>query len=309
MSSGVPRPGSDRDAPEPTVSQHVHASGRARVRVAGRDQYIVNPGNVFSVIVPSVLIIASFLVYQTLVGRAPQASGSPSAGGHGKQQVQQAAPLEVTLAYDQNHVDNGAPSCTNWVVAQPISALRAPADVGELDETDAHQLGGIDEGVTDFKIDVQGTAPTAVELIDFRGVDIERIPIDKGTDIESSDGCGPAPEAGFDIGLGSDPPVIAPVAGLDNGAAKKIPFPFVVSSTDIQQFQIAAVYTIGAATATATCGCLISWRLALDWSYEGKTGTTVIDDNGKPFQTIFAPFTSGVFAARWWDNNGAWSKV
>jgi hypothetical protein len=301
MSSDGPRPGADGDVPEPAGSQRVHASGRSRVHVAGRDQYVVTPGNVFSVIVPTVLIIVSFLVYHA-VGPAPQASGSPPAGGHAAQ-APPAAPLEVTLAYDRNHVDNGSPACTSWIVMRPISAIKAPPDVGDLDETDAHQLGGIDVGLTDFKIDVQGTTPTAVELIDFRVVDLERIPVDKGTDIWSSDGCGPAPEAGFDIGLGSDPPVITPVAGLDQGTAKKIPFPFVVSSTDIQQFQIAAVDTIG--SPTAACGCLVRWRLALDWSYEGRDGTTVIDDDGQPFQTVFAHFT-GVSATRWWDNGGHW---
>jgi hypothetical protein len=96
---------------------------------------------------------------------------------------------------------------------------------------------------------------------------------------------GPAPEAGFDIVLGRNPPVITPVSGLDNGAAKKIPFPFVVSSTDIQQFQVEAVDSLS--LGTSSCDCHVKWRLALDWSYEGKTGTTVIDDNGQPFQTFF----------------------
>jgi hypothetical protein len=270
--------------------------------MAGRNQYIVTPGNFFQLTVPTVLIIVSFLIYQA-VGRAPQTSGSPSAVGHG-QQALQAAPLDVTLTYDQNHVYNGAPACVNWVVTRPVSGIKAP-QVGLLDETYAHQLGGIDEGQTDFTLDVQGTTPTAVELTGFRVVDIERVPVGKGTDIESSSGCGLSEEAGFDIGLGSDPPVFAPVAGLDSGASKKIPFPFVVSSTDIQQFQVAAVYSIG--TKTATCGCLVRWRLALYWSSEGRTGTTVIGDNGEPFQTIFLPVTSSILAQRWWDNDGAWS--
>jgi len=250
-----------------------------------------------------VLIVVSFLIYQ-VVGRAPQASGSPTATGHGAR-AQQAVPLKVTLSYDQNHVDNGAGSCVNWVVTRPISVIQAPP-VSELDETYAHQFGGIDEGGTDFKLDVQGTTQNSVELIDFRAIDIERMPAGAGTDIESSDGCGPSLEAGFDIGLVSDPPVIAPVAGLDSGDAKKIPFPFVVSSTDIQQFQIAAIDSIN--LRTAACDCLIKWRLALDWSYEGRAGTTVIDDNGKPFQTIFLPPTGSTLDARWWDNNGAWSR-
>lgn len=283
MSSDGPRSGAGGEAPEPTTSQRVHASGKARVLVAGRNQYILTLGNAFSVTVPAVLIIISFFVYQVL-----GASGSSAAGGHGPgaqhSGTQQATPLQVTLSYDQNHVNNGAPSCMHWVVPRPVSAINAP-QVPVLDETYAHQLGGIDEGETDFKIDVQGTTPNAVELVGFRVVDIKRTPVSSGTDLSSGDCGGPSPEAGFDIGLGSDPPVITPVSGLDNGAAKKIPFPFTVSSTDIQQFQIAAVDSVK--SRTAACNCLVKWRLALDWSYEGRTGTTVIDDNGQPFQTIF----------------------
>jgi hypothetical protein len=59
------------------------------------------------------------------------------------------------------------------------------------------------------------------------------------------------PEAGFDIVLGRNPPVITPVSGLDNGAAKKIPFPFVVSSTDIQQFQVEAVDSLSRSGTTS----------------------------------------------------------
>lgn len=304
MSSDGPRSGADGEAPEPTVSQRVHAAGKARVLVAGRNQYILTPGNVFSVTVPAVLIIISFFIYQVV-----SASGSSAAGGHGpgtqNSGTRQATPVKVTLSYDQNHVNNGAPSCVNWVVPRPISAIQAP-QAPELDETYAHQFGGIDEGETDFKLDVQGTTPNAVELIDFRVVDIKRTPVSSGTDILSSDGCGPSQEAGFYISLGSDPPAITPVSGLDNGAAKKIPFPFVVSSTDIQQFQVAAVDSLK--SRAAACNCLVRWRLALDWSYEGRTGTTVIDDNGQPFQTIFPSEASSILATHWWDNSGAWSR-
>jgi hypothetical protein len=305
MSSGTPHSGAGGEGPEPTVSQTVHAADRARVLVAGSNQYIVTPGNAFWVTVPVLLVFVSFLIYLA-VGRTPSASGSPPASGHG-QHAQQAVPLTVTLSYDQNHVDNGAPNCSiDWIAAQPIASIKPPP-VGELDETYAHQLGGIDEGGTNFKLDVQGATPTAVELIGFRVVDIDRMPVRKGTAFLSHRGCGPSPEAGFAIGLGGHPPAIAPVAGLDGKAAKKIPFPFVVSSTDIQQFQIAAVYS--QSSATASCNCLIRWRLALDWSYEGRAGTTLIDDSGKPFQTIFLAPRSSVLATPWWDNDGVWRRA
>jgi len=304
MSSDGRHSGAGGGAPEPTVSQSVQVAGKARALVAGRNQYIVTPGNVFSVTVPVVLVIISFLIYQA-GGRAPQASGSPAPVGHGAR-FARAAPLKVTLSYDQNHVDNGVGPCVTWFVPRPIAAIQAPR-FGGLDETSGHQLGGIDENGTNFKIDVQGTTPSAVELIDFRVVDIVRTPVSGGTILISSAGCGPAPEAGFMIGLGSDPPAIVPAPQLDNGSAKKIPFPFVVSSTDIQQFQIAALYSVH--SPTAACNCLVSWRLALDWSYEGKAGTTVIDDNGKPFQTVFIPLASNKFGLPWYDSAGTWRRI
>lgn len=110
---------------------------------------------------------------------------------------------------------------------------------------------------------------------------------------------GPSPEAGFYILLGR----ITPVGGLDNGAAKKIPFPFSVSSTDIQQFQVSAFDSL---EGTSSCGCDVSWRLALDWSYEGKTGTTIIDDNGRPFQTVFPALNSG--GSSWFPASGGWRR-
>lgn len=309
MSGGSRPSGADGEVPESGVSQQVDAADNAKVWLAGRDQYIVTPGNVLWITVPVVLIIASFLVNQAIGrvnqpgARPPQASEAPSTAGQATH-AQQAVPLAVALSYDHGHVDNGAGACVNWIVTQPMSAIQAPP-VPELDETYAHQFKGIDEGQTVFKIDVQGTTPDAVELIDFRVVDIQRESAVKGTDIISSDGCGPSPEAGFKIGLGSDPPVIAPVAGLDNGAAKKMPFPFIVSNSDIQQFQVEAVDSVS--SFTAACNCLVRWRLALDWSYKGKAGSTVIDDDGKPFQTMFPSDRSSTLATRWWDSSGTWS--
>jgi hypothetical protein len=159
--------------------------------------------------------------------------------------------------------------------------------------------------VTDFKLAVQGITTTAVQLLGFRVIDVKRGPALDGTDIISTGGCGPAAEAGFEIALASNPPVITPISGLDSEAAKKIPFPFVVSSTDIQQFQVEALDSLQ--PGTGSCDCDIKWRLALDWSYEGKTGTTVIDDNGKPFQTFFPRLVSSV--TPWWDDSGVWKRL
>jgi hypothetical protein len=291
------RPRHDWDGPEPRLAQRGMATHGGRVMQAGKNQYILNLGNAAWVTAPVVVVVAVVLVVYATVGRAAHASGSPVPGAAALQARQ--LPLTVTLAYDQNDVDNGADACADWIFRRPLSAIPASLD-GMVNETWAHRFGGVDLGATDFKLVVQGVTTTAVQLLGFRVIDVERGPAIHGTDISSSFGCGPSPEAGFEIILGTKPPVITPIPGLDSGAAKKIPFPFVVSSTDIQQFQVQAV------PQASPCDCDIKWRLALDWSYAGKMGTAVIDDNGKPFQTFFPRFAS--YGILWADLNGVWKR-
>lgn len=295
MRIGSRRPKHDWDGPEPRLAQRGIATDGGRVMQAGGNQYIVTLGNASWVTVPAGVVAVVVFVLYMITGRAAQASGSPAPGAAVPHAGQ--SPLTVTLAYDKNDVDNGAPDCVNWIFRRPLSDIPVPSD-GMLNETWAHRFGGVDSESTDFKLVVQGVTTSAVQLIDFRVIDLERGPAIRGTDVISTSGCGPSPEAGFEIALGPKPPVITPVPGLDSGAAKKIPFPFVVSSTDIQQFQIAA------GPQAKPCGCDIRWRLALDWSYEGKTGTTVIDDDGKPFQTVF-PTSPPIL---WADANGGWKQ-
>ncbi|HLX50203.1 MAG TPA: hypothetical protein VKS82_17900 [Streptosporangiaceae bacterium] len=296
MSTGDLRP---QDGREPRLTQRGMATHGGRVMQAGRNQYIVNLGNAAWVTVPVVLAVAVVLVLYLTIGHPARASGSPSPGTATSRTGQ--PPLTIALAYDQHDVDNGMGSCMNWLFDRPLHAIPVPDS--PPDETWARRYGGVDVGVTNFKLDVQGVTTTAVQLLDFRVVDVERGSVPAGTDVISSDGCGPAPEAGFEIFLGRNPPLITPVAGLDNGAAKKIPFPFRVSSTDIQQFQVQALDTLQGPN---PCGCDIKWRLALDWSYEGKTGTTVIDDHGKPFQTVFPALNSG--GNSWFPSSGGWRR-
>lgn len=302
MSTDDQGPAGDRDGPEPRLAQWGTATHGGRVIQAGRNQYIFNTGNAVWLTAPVVVAVTLVLVLYFIIGRAPQAAGSLASGVRAHSSKQ--SPVVVTLAYDQHHVANGQGSCMTWIFGRPLSAIAAPSD-NLLDETWAHRFGGVDTGVTNFKLAVQGVTKTAVQLLDFRVIDLKQGPAIHGTDVISSSGCGPAPEAGFEVALGEKPPVITPVSGLDNGTAKKIPFPFVVSSTDIQQFQVQARDRL--IPGARSCGCEITWRLALDWSYEGKTGTTVIDDNGKPFQTFFPSFSTT--AIPWFDASGVWKRM
>ncbi len=309
--TGNQRPGADRDDNEPGVSQRAFATGQGRVMQAGRDQYILNLGNVLWIAIPTAIVVIAASLY---VAVRP-ASGALSPTGHGTAapphggSSPKSQPLAIALSYDRNNVDNGPPCMgTSWMFRQPISDLPVPAD-DDVNETWAHRYGGLDEETTDFKLIVQGLTPTAVDLLGFRIVDVKREPIVKGTDVASGGGCGALEEAGFLVGLGHQPPTIAP-ATLPGRPAKAIPFPFGVSSTDIQQFQIEAGFSTHSNDGIlANCNCLIEWRLALDWSYEGKMGSSIIDDNGKPFRTMFPSLKSIDNEKVWTDFKGKWSRA
>ncbi|PKV94266.1 tetratricopeptide repeat protein [Amycolatopsis echigonensis] len=56
-------------------------------------------------------------------------------------------------------------------------------------------------------------------------------------------------------------------------------FPFTVSATDIEQFEIEPVTTTHE----------VAWRLEVDWTCAGRHGTTVIDNQGEPFHAYPVP--------------------
>lgn len=307
--TGNQRPGADRDDNKLAVTLRAIATGGGRVFQSGGNQYIVNLPNAIWLALPTaiVVIVASLIV----AVRPASGAGSPahhgSAPHHGGPSPT-SQPLAIALSYDRNNVDNGPPcAATNWMFRQPISALPAPAD-DDVNETWAHRHGGVDEETTNFKLVVQGLTPTAVDLLGFRVVDVKRGPVLKGTDISAGGGCGRLQEAGFLLGLGDQPPTVV-TAVLPGRPAKPIPFPFGVSSTDIQQFQIQAGFSTKSKDVIGNCNCLIQWRLALDWSYEGKMGTSIIDDNGKPFQTMFPSLKSIDKQIIWTDFKGTWSRA
>lgn len=69
----------------------------------------------------------------------------------------------------------------------------------------------------------------------------------------------------FDVLLDEDPARLAPRAAG---------FPFTVSSTDPEQFLLRPLVAAHEA----------EWQLELDWTCAGRTGTTVIDNGGRPFR-------------------------
>jgi hypothetical protein len=131
------------------------------------------------------------------------------------------------------------------------------------------------------EISVQGVNSAQVVITDMRPrVLARRAPI-KGTVV--SRGCGD--EGAFrllSVDLDKNPPSAVPESNGDQSPpttapwqTKPIRFPYRVSLSDAETFVIDV----------SSKKYDTDWVVDLSWSSSGKTGTLVVDNNGKPFRT------------------------
>ncbi|MCB5166782.1 helix-turn-helix domain-containing protein [Streptomyces bambusae] len=94
---------------------------------------------------------------------------------------------------------------------------------------------------------------------------------------EMSPGCGGSlTPAVFSVNLDAPRPLARPVAGHDGEHDLPAPsFPLKVSEREPAVLRVEA----------AASGCDCSWYLELQWTAGGRSGTTRIDDGGRPFRT------------------------
>ncbi len=199
--------------------------------------------------------------------------GNPTTTETGSPAAQESVPgLTVTIAYDDNHADNGDPGCGNmWIFRKPPNAIPIP-NPGEMDFTWAHSVGGIDLNETFLKLSLQGTSSDAVNIQSMRVIEVSRTPADADTIVLDHPCGGSTNVRNFTIILNDSPPRVS----YNNGMA----FAFTVSNSEIEQFDIKAAFDPRAA-----CDCIVNWKLAVEWSSMGQRHTTIIDNDGSPFQT------------------------
>ena len=170
----------------------------------------------------------------------------------------------------------------HFVFTRPLGAVKAlPLPTGELGDLEvwgawAREHGGLESDKTGVEVVVTGTTPQPVALDRNhrrRRRTSARAPRRQRRAVRRRPG-DRAPLPGQ--------PRRGPADGLVRGVrggAPAVDFPYRVSDTELEVFHIVA-YTSG-------CDCL--WRANLQWSYRGKSGITVIDDDGKPFRTVGRP--------------------
>jgi hypothetical protein len=184
------------------------------------------------------------------------------------------APLGVTVTHSAKR------GSAHWILPGPLASVRSlplpEGDLGDLDVWDAwaREHGGLDAFNTTAEVYIEGATPNPVLLTGLTVDVVERAPPPRAVHVIPFGG-GPVAVRHFQVDLDKSPPEVKSLpAEFDPIPA--IDFPYKVSQSDPEVLYIVAY--------APECDC--TWRANLEWVYQGKKGTTVIDDAGQPFRTV-----------------------
>jgi hypothetical protein len=133
--------------------------------------------------------------------------------------------------------------------------------------------GGFHPDETVVNLTVQGYASEVVILTGMRVQVQKRLAPPFVTMVDPCWECvgAPQPVRAFILDLDKPHPALQP----DPNSRDTVNFPYRVSDSDPEVFKITA----------STSGCDCYWRLYLDWTSEGQSGSLTIDAKGQPFRT------------------------
>lgn len=184
-------------------------------------------------------------------------------------------PLVVTVGSDFISFRHKGIYPPSYVIPRPVDQIPPPPDEFE-ESTEWRQwldsLDAIDADETVIQITVMGSSATPVILTNLRVRVIERRPPFTGTHYTHPGG-GPLGERYLEVNLDATPPVI--IASEVEFGDRPVNFPYKVSATEPEVFLIYAH--------TERCDC--TWVVELYWTAGDERGSTIINDNGKPFRT------------------------
>ncbi|MFM9588648.1 helix-turn-helix domain-containing protein [Streptomyces scabiei] len=198
---------------------------------------------------------------------ASSAGGTPSGSGAAGADASRSAPLSVKVE----------PYTWESPCSQRYLTARPPAEVGPPPlEQDAgawvSSAGAVSSGEQFLTLTLQGSGK---ETVVVRSLTVRTV--DKRSPLAWNDyamgypgvGCGAGvPTRSFTIALDGARPDVKPKSGSRN-------FPYSVSESDPETYYI---------TADASA-YYVSWYLELKWSSGSRSGTLVVDDDGRPFRT------------------------
>lgn len=163
--------------------------------------------------------------------------------------------------------------------ASSVKAIPLPAgDLGSLETWDAwaRRHGGVDADMTAVQVVLEGATQYPVVLTGLTVEVVHRAASPREGVHYMVTGGGPVGVRFFDVMLDKSPPSVRSIPAEFEPLKPAIDFPYKVSQTDPEVLDIRAY--------ASKCDC--TWRANLQWVYHGKHGSTVIDEDGKPFRTV-----------------------
>jgi hypothetical protein len=200
-------------------------------------------------------------------------------------------PIEVTVLSDPlSFARDPLVGDPEYVIPRPHDEIPIPPADPEARDKWASGLGGVDATWTDVQVAVTGRSSEPVILTNLRIRVLERRPPLEGTHVIYGE-IGDAVYARWvEVTLDESPPVITDSVDYREGYAGQprsdlpqgqkvdrdpVVFPYRVSATEPEVFYIRAI--------ARKCDC--SWVAELFWTAGGEQGSTIIDDDGRPFRT------------------------
>jgi hypothetical protein len=163
-----------------------------------------------------------------------------------------------------------------YVLGRPVERVPAPPRHERESRSWAIAQGAVDGGASTLNITLQGRSGTAVVLHALRVELVHRRTPPRQTAYQVLPECGGGVVLRhFAVNLDAAVPVAGAKPGNDGAPISAVRFPYTVSDSDPEVFQIRAT--------TTRCDC--AWYLTLDWSSGEQEGTLRIDDRGRPFRT------------------------
>ncbi|MFD5080475.1 helix-turn-helix domain-containing protein [Streptomyces sp. NPDC058371] len=207
-----------------------------------------------------------------------KASASPSrgTGASGDPKEKKGRPAAVPLTWTANSQVWQSGCDHTYLVDKPAQQVPPPPAAQDAGAWALSQ-GAVHGRQTMVEISVQGRTSAAVVLEALRVRVVGRATPLPYNAFRMDNGCGGAlTPRSFDVDLDKDRPIARSVAGNDSGTTiPAMRLPYRVSVEDPEVLLVNA--------RTENCDC--RWYLELDWSAQGRTGTTRIDDGGRPFRT------------------------
>ncbi|MEU9603293.1 helix-turn-helix domain-containing protein [Streptomyces sp. NPDC048057] len=205
----------------------------------------------------------------------PSKGGGSAAGGGGRGGARGSDDVPFTVNVNQHVWDAG---CDHAYLID-----RAPSDVPPPPAAEgaaqwAGAIGALHGGQTLARITVQGKSDQAVVLHGLRvRTQARGTSVPRGDVYRMDTGCGGSlTPRRFEVDLDRSRPVARSVPGHDgNAPLPAVAFPYAVSQRDPEVLLVDA--------RAVRCDC--TWYLELEWSSGDRSGTTRIDDRGRPFRT------------------------